>query len=89
MVTTKPTVHLNGTSRSALMKAYEEAQRAVGSALVALHETAPNARDYYPQGPGAVTLAIAEHQARIDRLVDVRTELLELFEACESARRND
>lgn len=70
-----PTVHLNGTSKERLLEAIEEAYTAVGVALEKLSETAPNGRDYYPQGPDAINQAQDEHRARLQKLQDVREEL--------------
>jgi hypothetical protein len=40
--------------------------------------TAPNGRDYYPQGPRALERATEEHLARLARLDDVKKEIDEL-----------
>ena len=80
----RPTVHLNGTSREALSLAYEGAAEALRLALVALGEVAPNARDYYPAGPGAYGRALREHASRVDRLKSVRDELVSLWEGLEA-----
>ncbi len=79
---TLPTIHLNGTSASAL----DEQQRAVGTAayalLSALQDAAPNARDYYPQGPDAFAAARREHSEQCDSVrrilaaVEAQMELL-------------
>ena len=79
-----PTVHLNGTSKDELLRQVLEADRAINVALSRLHDAAPNGRDYYPAGPGALKQATEEHRARIDRLVDIRTELLALYEAIDN-----
>jgi hypothetical protein len=75
---TKPTVHLNGTSRESLRRDFEAAQRALMEALTALAAMSPNARDYYPQGPGAFDRADDEHQSRMDRVRRVLEEVQEL-----------
>ena len=78
--TTLPTLHLNGTSRDVLLGANQEAARAIRAALKKLGEAAPNARDFYPQGPDAYGRARAEHDIRAEALRAV----LEDFEAiCE------
>lgn len=82
----RPIVHLNGTSREALITAHEEAAEALRLALVALGEVAPNARDYYPAGPGAYGRALREHAARVDRVKSVREELVNLWEGLEGTR---
>lgn len=74
-----PTIHLNGTSARELVDQIETAMGALQTAITALGETAPNGRDYYPQGPTAIGEAGREHQARIDRLQGVRQELEALY----------
>jgi hypothetical protein len=75
---TKPTVHLNGTGRESLRRDFEAAQRALMGALHALATMSPNARDYYPQGPGAFDRADDEHQDRMARVRGVLEEVQEL-----------
>ncbi len=77
---TVPTVHLNGTSREALMDAYTQAHDRLSEAWLAVGETAPNARDYYVQGPGAYRAAVLEHSDRLDRLRAVRDEIGQILE---------
>ena len=72
---TKPTVHLNGTSKSELALTLEIAAQAIRSAEMALGQTAPNGRDYYPQGDRVIYKAQDEHLSRLRRLVSVREEL--------------
>jgi hypothetical protein len=92
---TAPTVHLNGTSAAALLEGYEkataavtaaltalcEATAAVTAALTALGEAAPNARDYYPQGPGAWTNVREAHMADLNALHNVLHHLQYLHES--------
>lgn len=80
-----PTIHLNGTSKDALLDALAEALVALFNAERALEATAPNGRDYYPQGPDALTIAAREHRTRVDALVKVRHELVALMEAIDEA----
>lgn len=70
-----PTIHDNGTSPVRLMEAIAIARELVEKSIEALHETAPNARDYYVQGPSAFGPADDEHRARLIKLDDVRKEL--------------
>ena len=58
-----PIVHLNGTSRAALIDQRVEAGRAVREALDKLHEMAPNGRDYFLK-PGLFEQARAQHERR-------------------------
>lgn len=76
-----PTIHINGTSRERLLEALVNANDALIRAQMAVAETAPNARDYYPQGPDAIRHADREHLARMQKLIDVRQELEDIAEA--------
>jgi acyl-CoA reductase-like NAD-dependent aldehyde dehydrogenase len=76
-----PTIHLNGTSKDAIASAIEEAVAALRAAAEKLGETAPNGRDYYPQGPEAIGEAVREHASRMQRLATVQTELMEIWES--------
>lgn len=78
---TIPTIHLNGTPRSALVAAIVAASAALQEARHALGETCPNGRDYYPQGPEAIKAAMAEHEARMVAITAVRDEILRIGEA--------
>ena len=75
-----PTVHLNGTSAGELIGQLEAASRALDTAIGALCEAGPNGRDYYPQGPAALTTAIGEHSARVKALREVNADLLHIWE---------
>lgn len=75
-----PTIHRNGTSRSALLSDAEDAYDALQKAIKALYDAGPNGRDYYPQGPGALITAVAEHDSRIDRLRSVADEIETIME---------
>ncbi len=73
-----PTVHMNGTSQDELVEQLCAASNALEAAIVALRGAAPNGRDFYPQGPDALTKAIAEHCDRITRIQNVKNEIDEL-----------
>lgn len=75
----KPTIHLNGTSRDALYEQMVEVGSALVKALDALREAAPNARDYYPQGPDAFEQARREHESRVERVNAVQAEVEDLL----------
>lgn len=60
-----PLLHLNGSSAKTLLDGYRAAHTALYDALVAMRESAPNARDYYPQGDDAFNQARREHDARV------------------------
>lgn len=79
---TTPTIHLNGDSAETLVKGYTEAYRAVQAAIDALQKTAPNGRNYYPQGAQALDKAQIEHYMRVNRLEEMANELLGLAHHC-------
>lgn len=59
----RPSIHSNGTSRDALLDSYISAGQALQDAIRAFSDAAPNARDYYVQGPDAYRLAAQEFEA--------------------------
>jgi hypothetical protein len=81
MTMTFPTIHRNGTSRESLKRQYEEATNGVQHAIETVSQSAPNARDYYPQSDSAINQAIREHTARLEKLQAIRKELVELWES--------
>ena len=78
-MTTFPTVHLNGTSREALLEGYIDCVNAVRHAIEVCQKNAPNARDYYSR-IGAWPAAMTEHEARLEKLESVLAELREIGE---------
>jgi hypothetical protein len=72
---TFPTVHLNGTSKESLLEGYCEAINALHEAGRKLAAAYPNGRDYYVQGPSATSAAMKEHEARMNKLREIITEL--------------
>lgn len=83
----KPTIHLNGTSREALQSALADANVAIGRAIDAVAETAPNARDYYVQSGNAFNEARNEHDVRIAKLTDVLADIQALYGHVATAER--
>jgi hypothetical protein len=81
---TAPTIHLNGDRAETLREDYVNAYHAVQAARDALSCTRPDGRNFYPQGPQALTDAIAEHDRRQQRLADVAEELMALATYCDS-----
>ena len=75
-----PTLHMNGTSATALIDQVANAGSAVSAAMAALAEATPNGRDYYPQGGSAIIKALKEHESRMERLRSVHDELATLME---------
>lgn len=80
-----PTIHLNGTSRDGLVDPLVEAYGKLGDAYDSLKQTAPNGRDYYPQGPAAFEAARQQHESRLRRVDELRSELEELINAIQYA----
>lgn len=72
---TLPTIHLNGTSKQSLIDGYCDAYDALNNAYEVLKQTAPNGRDFYPQGPEAFKAADNEHMARLRKIDEVLKEL--------------
>lgn len=70
-----PTVHSDGTGADELAAAYKVAAEALVVARKALEATAPNGRDFHPQGDSAYALAAREHRSRDERLLAVQREL--------------
>lgn len=75
-----PTIHSNGTSRSALFDGYAEAIVAIDFAIQAIRETAPHGRDYYPISPDAFTQAREDHLVRLATLEKISEQLQTLAE---------
>jgi len=62
-----PIIHMNGDRREVLMGCLEQAYDAVGIAMDALRQCAPNGRNFYPE-PGRMQLAEAQHRERQEHL---------------------
>lgn len=73
LVTTIPTIHLNGTGYATLRDEYTAAYDAIGKAVDALVAATSNARDFYPQG--------------VDAYYKHRDERAEAFEKLREAQR--
>lgn len=89
MLMTVPTIHLNGTTKEQLLEQIENAWAAVNAAIDALKQMAPHGRDYYPQGPDAITRARDQHLARMRKLQDVCDDLETLAQAIQDPRGHD
>jgi len=84
---TLPTIHLNGTSAERLLDGLTEVVLKLDEAYEALRQTAPNGRDYYPQGPAAMEAATAEHMDRLRRLDALKAEVEQLADGIYTASR--
>lgn len=73
-----PSRHLNGTGFNRLFEEAEEAYQALLKATQALEDMTINMRDFYVQEDGEQNFKRAneQHQARMDALASVRSELL-------------
>lgn len=58
----KPTIHSNGSDPFVMLEQWSDVIAAADELKRALHAAAPNARDYYPQGPEAIHAAQREHR---------------------------
>lgn len=76
-----PTIHLNGTSREALLDQACKASLAARALADALADMSPNARDYYPQGVNVIAVAFHEHDERIVKVLEIMDELIALAAA--------
>jgi len=70
-----PTIHLNGTSKAALLEGYLDVLAAGRDLREALCKAAPHGRDYYPQGSQAYTDAATDHTARLRKLNEIIKEI--------------
>lgn len=75
-----PTIHLNGTSPEELRDQLSRADRAADAFREALMGMAPHGRDYYPQGPDAVYVAVIEHGERLAKLEQIINDINTLIE---------
>jgi hypothetical protein len=75
-----PLVHNNGSDPRKLIEGFLEASKAVGKALELVEQCQPHARDYHVQSTEAMVEASKEHVARVQALIDIRTELMALTE---------
>ena len=76
---TLPTIHLNGTGADTLQQEYRAVRRAITAAVDALAAATCNARDFYPQEPGAWERARAE-RAEAFRLLQQVSDYAEQWE---------
>ena len=72
---TLPTIHLNGSNAHDLLDGLTDAMASVRIAITHVGKVGPNGRDYYVQSPGAINVAMDEHESRLERLRGVLKEL--------------
>jgi superfamily I DNA/RNA helicase len=80
-VYTLPTIHLNGTGAKSLADEYRAVYQAIDRASDALAAATCNARDFYPQGPGAYEQARKEREEAFRKLKEVQAYALAWMEA--------
>lgn len=76
-----PSVHLNGDSREELYRINRAAYDAADKLIDALAEAGPNARNWYTQGPDAMSKAVAQHRSRLLRAEGIKAEMMEIVHA--------
>jgi len=79
MTVTLPTIHLNGTGADGLYVEYRQVRKAIAVANNALAAATCNARDFYPQEPGAWQRA-RDERAEMFRLLQQVSEYAERWE---------
>lgn len=82
---TLPLIHLNGSGVENLSNLNRKAAGAIETAIRALTDASPHARDFYPLGDDAYRKARAEHEARLDALQAIFDELITIAEHAESS----
>lgn len=75
-----PTVHMNGTGKDELLEQHIAVLEACRALTRALNAANPNGRDYYPQGAGALSAALAQHAARLLQVQTIAREINEISE---------
>jgi hypothetical protein len=75
MIMLAPTIHLNGTNQTDLVDNALRVRLALAEVLEKLHDMAPNGRDYYPQGPAAITEALADYRSIHTRVTAIADEV--------------
>jgi hypothetical protein len=79
IMTTIPTIHLNGTGFTTLRDEYAAAYDAINKAINALANATCNGRDYYPQGEQAFYDAREERQEAFNKLCEVKNYAAEML----------
>ena len=75
-----PIVHLNGTGKGDLEQVRLDVYDALGAALDALRQMAPNGRDYYPE-PGRMDRAVEQHERRMRMISGLQDEIVAELDA--------
>lgn len=79
-----PTIHLNGSSKSTLVKDLRAAYRAVQEAAAAVAQTAPHGRDYYvKEDIESYRKARVQHDTRMEVLRTIAEDLATIAQEIE------
>lgn len=70
-----PTIHFNGSDPERLYKDVTDCLVKFRETEELLAKLQPHGRDYYPQGDEALWVAMNQHEARCQRLKEVKLEL--------------
>ena len=76
-----PMIHLNGTSRLALLEEYRAADQAIREAISCVQAITVNGRDFHLQDLQAFKLAQAQHQQRLADLDIMLNQIDEIWNA--------
>lgn len=76
-----PVANLHGTSAAELAAGVLSARIAVRSLTPLIEAACPNGRDYYPHGPDAINVALAEHRRIASAVGGLADDLLWLSDA--------
>jgi len=74
--TIAPTIHMNGTSKEALLSEYKSALKQIRSAHMKFADIEFHARDYYPQGEGVFEKARQAHVETHRKFKEIEDYLL-------------
>ena len=72
-----PTVHLNGASRESLVQQRTDVADALRDVEKAIGQAWPHGRDYYTQGPDALSAAQQAWRERVTVVAEMREEIME------------
>jgi hypothetical protein len=79
-----PQIHLNGSHPDHLTEPLRAAIRALHDARDVLVECCPHGRDYYTINDRAISVAMAEHLARLQRIDVTIAELENIYDSVRS-----
>jgi len=83
-----PIIHDNGTRKSRLMTAYDEAYTALQIAMEKLKLCSPNGRDYYPE-VGLIAKAEKQHSKMLSSVSDAMDTIESIMMGIDEQETND